>query len=61
MALKSFFVKSEAVYEPVGSNLQAHFCAEEGRLPCLRLIRKIVYGMDKEKTDKQYLIETGGG
>ena len=49
MALKSFFVKSEAVYEPVGSNLQAHFCAEEGRLPCLRLIRKIVYGMDKER------------
>ena len=25
MALKTFFVKSEAVYEPVGSNLQALF------------------------------------
>jgi hypothetical protein len=51
MALKNIFVKSEAVYEPVGSNLQALFyCAEEGHLPCLRLIRKIVYGMDKEES-----------
>ena len=50
MALKTFFVKSEAVYEPVGSNLQALFCcAEEGHLPCLRLIGRIVYDMDKGK------------
>jgi hypothetical protein len=25
------------------------FCAEEGRLPCLRLIGRIVYDMDKGK------------
>ena len=52
MVLKTFFVKSEAVYEPVGSNLQALFCAEEGRLPCLRLIRKIVYDMEAENADE---------
>ena len=57
MALKTIFVKLEAVYEPVGSNLQALFLLcwggpLAGHLPCLRLIRKIVYDMEAKNADE---------